>query len=106
MKVLVTGSSGLVGTALMSSLRRDGHSVVRLLRPGSKTSAETLGTTSVEWNPEKGAREDRRFGEDQDKVEGADAVVNLAGASIAGGRWTAERKALLRSSRVQTTQEL
>jgi uncharacterized protein len=106
MKVLITGSSGLVGTALMSSLRRDGHDVVRLLRPGSKASAETLGTTSVEWNPARGAREERPFGDAQDKVEGADAVVNLSGASIAGGRWRAERKVLLRSSRVQTTQEL
>jgi hypothetical protein len=106
MKVLMTGSSGLVGTALVSSLQRDGRGVVRLLRPGSKSQAEAPGTTSVEWNPERGTREERPFGDAQDKVEGADALVNLAGASIAGGRWTEERKALLRSSRVDTTRAL
>jgi uncharacterized protein len=106
MKAVIAGSSGLVGTALVSSLRRDGHSVVRLLRPGSGARASgSADETMVEWNP-AAASEAQPFGNDQEKVESADAVVNLAGASIAGGRWTEKRKALLRSSRVQTTREL
>jgi uncharacterized protein len=106
MKVVIAGSSGSVGTALVNSLRRDGHSVVRLLRPGSEARASgSADEMTVEWNP-AAAGEARRFGNDQEKVESADAVVNLAGASIAGGRWTERRKAVLRLSRVQTTREL
>lgn len=106
MRVIVAGSSGLVGTELISSLLRDGHSVVRLLRPGSTAqSSGSANEAMVEWLA-RSANEARPFGNDQDTVEGADAVVNLAGASIAGGRWTEERKALLRSSRVQTTRQL
>src|SRR5882762_9053661 len=78
MKVLVTGSSGLVGTALVSALARGGHTVCRLVRP------QSAGGAGV----------------------GADAVVNLAGASIADGRWTTERKKLLRTSRMDTTRAL
>jgi uncharacterized protein len=106
MKVLVTGSSGLVGTALVDSLLRDGHNVVRLLRPGSSAKTETRGAVEVAWNPATCGLESAPFGSEQGKVEGADAVVNLAGASIAGGRWSAKRKALLRSSRVHMTREL
>ena len=105
MKVVIAGSSGLVGTALVSSLRRDSHSVVRLIRPATTAQAPGSATgVMVEWNP--AASGELPFGNNQDKVEGADAVVNLAGASIAAGRWTEKRKALLRSSRVQTTREL
>jgi uncharacterized protein len=127
MKVVIAGSSGLVGTALTDSLTRDGHSVVRLLRSGSggkkengknsrsqqkgnKTSAgkrNIEGIIDVEWNPNTCDLEgDAPFGEDQQKIEGADVAVNLAGASIAGESWSAERKALLRSSRIHTTREL
>src|SRR5207248_2434386 len=85
MKILVTGSSGLVGTALVSALARDGHTVCRMLRPPSAFAGGAPSASA-------GA--------------GADAVVNLAGASIAGGRWTKERKALLHSSRIDTTRAL
>jgi uncharacterized protein len=94
MRILMTGASGLVGTALAAELRAAGETVNRFVRPGAPT-----GTGDVAWNPE------------MDEInlaaaEGADAVVNLAGASIGGGRWTAERKKLLRSSRVDLTEHL
>ena len=126
MKVLMTGSSGLVGTALTEALAREGHTVVRLVRSGSgkkrngkpankeaenrKKLAEArdpaANTTAVAWNPNTCDLEGEPFGAEQAKVEGADAVINLAGASIAGESWSEERKALLRSSRVQFTREL
>jgi uncharacterized protein (TIGR01777 family) len=99
MKILITGSTGLVGTALTQNLQRAGHTVCRLVRPS--TSTQTIGTSQgfdVNWNP--------ATGELGGAAVGADAVVNLAGASIADGRWTPQRKQLLRSSRVDTTRAL
>jgi uncharacterized protein (TIGR01777 family) len=98
MKVLVTGSTGLVGTALVSALAGAGHTVCRLVRPESAARGGAKDGFDVPWNPSTG--------ELGGAAVGADAVVNLSGASIAGGRWTAERKALLRSSRVDTTRAL
>ncbi len=98
MKILVTGSSGLVGTALVSALARGGHTVCRLVRPQSAGSERAKEGFVVAWNP--------ATGELGGAGVGADAVVNLAGASIADGRWTAQRKALLRSSRIDTTRAL
>ncbi len=98
MKILVTGSSGLVGTALVSALARGGHTMCRLVRPQSAGGEGAREGFAVAWNP--------ATGELGGAGVGADAVVNLAGASIADGRWTAERKALLRSSRIDTTRAL
>jgi uncharacterized protein len=98
MKILVTGSTGLVGNALVSALAKDGHTVCRLMRPESAVAGGTKDGFNVAWNP--------ATGELGGAAVGADAVVNLAGASIAGGRWTAERKALLRTSRIDTTRAL
>jgi hypothetical protein len=125
MKVAITGSSGLVGTALTDSLVRDGHTVVRLVRAGAKKEdSKSRGElrqkesrrsgqkgdgeriVNVAWNPNTCDLEGEPFGVDQEKLEGADAAVNLAGASIAGESWSEERKALLRSSRVHITREL
>jgi uncharacterized protein len=99
MKILLTGSTGLVGTTLAQQLQRAGHTVCRLVRPG--TSAEAIRTTQgfdVQWNPSTG--------ELGGAAVGADAVVNLAGASIADARWTPAHKQLLRTSRVDTTRIL
>ena len=99
MKILITGSSGLVGTALTQELLRAGHTVCRLVRPG--TAAATNPSPqgfNVNWNP--------ATGELGGAAVGADAVINLAGASIADGRWTAQRKQLLRASRTETTRVL
>ncbi|PYU80745.1 MAG: TIGR01777 family protein [Acidobacteria bacterium] len=98
MKILVTGSSGLVGTALVSALARGGHTLCRLVRPQSAGGEAAKEGFVVSWNP--------ATGELGGAGVGADAVVNLAGASIADGRWTAQRKALLRSSRIDTTRAL
>jgi len=97
MKVLVTGASGLVGTALVTALAAEGHTVCRCVRPDSATHRGG-GGFDVPWNP--------ATGELGGATVGADAVVNLAGASIASGRWTKERKDLLRSSRIDTTRAL
>jgi uncharacterized protein len=126
MKVAIAGSTGLVGTALTASLVRDGHTVVRLMRCGSgakngkkggrkvvhgerrtATAAATrVNVLQVAWNPNTCGLEGEPFGDEQDQVEGSDAFVNLAGASIAGESWSEERKALIRSSRIHTTREL
>lgn len=98
MKILVTGSTGLVGTALAKSLASDGHTVCRLIRQQSKTTLGSKDGFDVAWNP--------ATGELGGAGVGPDAVINLAGASIAGGRWTEKRKELLRTSRIDTTQAL
>jgi len=98
MKILVTGSSGLVGTALVRALARAGHTVCRLVRPQSAGGEGAKEGFAVAWNP--------ATGELGGAGVGADAVVNLAGASIAGGRWSTHRKELLRASRIDTTRAL
>lgn len=98
MKILVAGSSGLVGTALVRALVKDGHTVCRLVRPGTVVKNEMNDGFQVAWNP--------ATGELGGAGVGADAVVNLAGASIADGRWSPARKAVLRSSRIDTTRAL
>ena len=106
MKILMTGSTGLIGTALVTALAGDGQTVCRLIRAesamaGQEPSAEILGKAEgfdVAWNP---ATEELGGA-----GVGADAVVNLAGASVAGGRWTKGRKELLRTSRIETTRAL
>jgi uncharacterized protein (TIGR01777 family) len=94
MKIIISGATGLVGTALVRALRDDGHSVGRLVRAGGPASAG-----DIPWNP-------AAANIDLAPLEGADAFVNLNGASIGGGRWTSERKQLLRTSRVETTRFL
>jgi uncharacterized protein (TIGR01777 family) len=98
MKILVTGSSGLVGTALGSVLARAGHTVCRLVRPQSAANEGAKEGFAVAWNP--------ATGELGGAGVGADAVVNLAGASIADGRWSKQRKELLGASRIDTTRVL
>jgi uncharacterized protein (TIGR01777 family) len=94
MKVLISGGSGLVGTALTESLRSEGHTVALLVRPDGDTSAG-----DIRWDPASGFI-------NTNAMEGADAVVNLNGASIGGGRWNSERKKILRSSRIDATRVL
>jgi uncharacterized protein len=98
MKILITGASGLVGTALVRELKRAGHTVCRLVRPGTVDTGSDSGGFDVKWDP--------ATGELGGAAVGADAVVNLAGAPIADKRWSEERKKVLRSSRVDSTRAL
>jgi len=97
MKILVTGSPGLVGKPLVTVLEKEGHSVCRLVRPNINAN-DDAGGFNVAWDP--------ATGELGGAAVGADAVVNLSGASIAGGRWTGKRKEELRASRVDVTRAL
>mgnify|MGYP001812053851 CR=1 FL=1 len=94
-RFLVTGSSGLVGTALTALLSSGGQSVSRLVR-GPTGPPPVPGQTTVSWDPERGLL-------DPESVSGYDVVVHLAGANIAAGRWTPERKRKIRDSRVDGT---
>jgi uncharacterized protein (TIGR01777 family) len=98
MKILLTGATGFLGTALVGALARDGHMVCRLVRPATKAEGGSPGAFDVAWNPETG--------ELGGAAVGAEAVVNLGGASIADGRWTDARKKLLRTSRIDATRAL
>jgi len=92
-RVLVSGSSGLLGSALVPKLQEAGHQVIRLVRrPAS-------GSHEIYWNPETGEL-------DHNALVGIEAAVNLAGYGIAERRWTAEVKNLIRNSRVQSTRLL
>jgi len=93
MKILVSGSHGLVGKALIASLKRDGVEVVNLVRQRSASASE------IEWHPNLGKV-------DAQQLEGFDVVVHLAGESIASGRWTEEKKQKIRDSRVKGTELL
>ena len=94
MKILVTGSRGFVGSALVPFLTRQGHQITRLVRSEPKP-----GVPDVTWNPQAGTI-------DRSKLEGFDAVIHLAGEPIAKGRWTAKKKAEIRDSRVKGTELL
>ncbi len=92
MDVLVSGSTGLVGSALVPALTNEGHRVVRLTRSGDG------GDGIVTWDPSAGTI-------DAARLEGIDAVVHLAGENIVG-RWTSAKKARIRDSRVWGTRLL
>ena len=100
MHVVMTGGTGFIGRALCMSLSREGHRVTLLTRKGQAAS-RLVGpsVTTVEWNG-------RDSGAWEERLEGADAVINLAGAPLADARWTRARKRLLTDSRVQLTRRL
>lgn len=93
MKILVSGSHGLVGTALINALEPEGHEIYRLVRHYPDSSSE------IEWSPE-------RYSIALSLIEGFDAVVHLAGESIAEGRWTDAKKKQIRESRTRGTKLL
>ena len=94
MRIVVSGASGLVGSALVPSLESAGHEVIRLVRT---STGKTLG--KAVWNPAAGTL-------DPAVIDGADAVINLNGRSIATGRWNSAVKEELRSSRLDSTRTL
>ncbi len=95
MKIIVTGSTGLIGKALVASLIARGDEVTCLVR-GAAHPQRADGAREVLWNP---ARNEL----DGTELEGHDAAIHLAGDPIAEGRWTEEKKRRIRESRVQGT---
>ncbi|MFJ6751995.1 MULTISPECIES: TIGR01777 family oxidoreductase [unclassified Streptomyces] len=93
MRIAITGSTGLIGTELLRSLREEGHDVVRLVRRPPRAADE------VRWDP-------RRQEIDAAGLRGCEAVVHLAGAGVGDHRWTEAYKREIRDSRVQGTATL
>ena len=93
MKVLITGASGLIGTALQPRLRAEGHD------PLLTSRSEPRDESWIQWDPENGFA-------DPSKLEGIDAVVHLAGETVSGLRWTDEKKKAIRNSRVVGTRSV
>jgi uncharacterized protein (TIGR01777 family) len=94
MKVLISGSTGLVGSALCSALTTSGHEITRLVRESPRSRQP-----EISWDLDQGKV-------DSSKLEGFDGVVHLAGENIAAGRWTDKQKQRIRNSRVKSTQLL
>jgi hypothetical protein len=93
MKLLISGSHGLVGKALVKSLQAGGNEIFRLVRHAPESDSE------IEWSPE-------RYSIALALLEGFDAVVHLAGESIASGRWDEAKKRKIRESRLKGTKLL
>ncbi len=93
MKILISGASGLVGSALTRSLTSGGHQVRRLVRRRPKSPQE------VRWDPAAGSLDDNA-------LDGIDAVVHLAGENIAGGRWSPAFKRRVLNSRISGTRTI
>lgn len=93
MRTIVTGATGLIGSALLPLLTAKGHDCVRLVR------STPSGPGELGWEPNEGRI-------DPAALDGFDGIVHLAGESIAEGRWTAEKKARIRRSRVEGTKLL
>jgi hypothetical protein len=89
MKVLIAGASGLIGSALTPVLKADGCEVTRLVRSSAKPG-------EIEWHPNQDEMDPAR-------LEGFDAVINLAGENVAGARWTDDQKKKIHDSRVNGT---
>ncbi len=99
MRVFVTGATGFIGRALIPRLQRDGHAVVAWVR--SPARARGLLGAEVEL-----VHADTALGGLVAAIERCDAVVNLAGEPLMGGRWTAGRRAVLEKSRIAITEQL
>ena len=94
MKILISGSTGLVGSALVPALQSSGHETIRLVRSSSSGTQTRNG--SVTWDPKSGQL-------NAVDLESIDAAVHLAGENIAASRWTPAQKARIRESRVAGT---
>jgi uncharacterized protein len=93
MNILVSGSTGLIGSELISVLAENHHHIIRLVRRNE------TGRDEIHWDPNAGTL-------DTHALDGIDAVIHLAGENIAAGRWTVERKRRIRHSRIKGTQLL
>ena len=106
MKIVIAGGTGFLGSPLAEVYAEEGHDVrvlTRGLPPGESRHDPGTGVPGVN---RVGWRADGESGPWADVISGADAVINLAGASIADGRWTPARKQLLRDSRILSTRSL
>lgn len=92
MKILIAGSTGLIGSALVQMFEEKGYEVTRLVRAGSHTNMPN----TISYHPDKGV-------DNLDAFEGFDAWINLAGENIATGYWTEKKKEKILSSRVNVT---
>jgi uncharacterized protein (TIGR01777 family) len=90
MRIVISGSSGLIGTALVDQLRNKGHDVYRLVRRPAKAPSE------VTWNPANGEI-------DLTAIAGVEVMINLAGAGVGDHRWSEKYKAEILSSRINST---
>jgi uncharacterized protein (TIGR01777 family) len=100
MKILVTGGTGFIGTCLIEALRARGDHVTVITRGGRRAaSLARSAIRTIVADPVTPGTWQRAAGE-------SDAVINLAGESVAAGRWTAERKRRIRESRIATTHNL
>lgn len=93
MKIVASGSTGLIGSPLVAALQRRGDAVIRLVRPPA-----TAGPDTVLWDPARGTI-------DRGGLEGVDAVIHLAGENVFG-RWSPAKKQRIRDSRVKGTKLL
>ncbi|MFL6280067.1 MAG: TIGR01777 family oxidoreductase [Vicinamibacterales bacterium] len=106
MKIVIAGGTGFLGVALAETYAEEGHDVrvlTRQLKPGESRhdpGTGVPGVTRVGWRP------DGRAGAAIEVVNGADAVVNLAGANLGDARWTPQRKAVLHDSRILPTRSI
>jgi uncharacterized protein (TIGR01777 family) len=100
MHIVIAGGSGFLGQALTHALTRDGHDVTVLTRQGPSTPPTQPKVTYTTWDP------NGRTGPWASSVNGADAIINLAGESIAAKRWSREQKKILRESRLLATASL
>src|SRR5918992_4967720 len=91
MDVLISGATGLIGSVLARELEEGGHSITRLTR-------SPKGAGDIRWDPDAGTIDG--------SLEGHDAVVHLAGESIAEGRWTSSKKERIMQSRKKGTRLL
>jgi uncharacterized protein (TIGR01777 family) len=99
MRIVIAGGSGFLGSALSTRLAKDGHTIVVLSRDGGAAGASD-GVRYARWTPHGEA------GSWSKELDGADAVVNLAGAGIADKRWSESRKRVLLQSRLLSTRSL
>ncbi len=95
MKILVSGASGLVGSALTPFLMAKNHQIIKLVR----TPTHLLSSQEISWDPNRGILDPRA-------LEGLDAIIHLAGENIGSSRWTEEKKSRILDSRVIGTRLL
>ena len=93
MRAIIAGGTGLIGRAFAADLTTDGHEVILLSRDPDRVTGLPDGVQVERWD----ARTTEGWGS---LVDGADAIVNLVGESLASGRWSVERKRRIRDSRV------